>query len=94
MWVALFGLVIIVAAIVGGLFAGGIYTLVLIPLAVILAIPTFLSLLRRREAEGPGDTRAERNRQEAPLPRARTPVAPDVPAATPEDILGARREAM
>jgi hypothetical protein len=87
-------LIIIGAAIVGGLLAGGIYTIVLIPLAVLLAIPTAFSLLRRRGAQGPGDTSAERARVEAPLPHHRPEQLPDQPAAAPDDILAARRRAI
>lgn len=94
MWLGLFGLMIVVVAIVAGLFAGGIFTIVLIPIAIILAIPTLLSLLRHRGSAGPGDTAAERARVEAPLPHHRTPEVPaDQPAATPSDILDARRRA-
>jgi hypothetical protein len=94
MWIGLAGLIIVIAAILGGALAGGIYTIVLIPLAVLIAIPTFMSLLHRRDADGPDDKRTKRTRVEAPLPHHRPERAQAQPAATPDDILAARRRAM
>lgn len=76
-------------AIVGGTLAGGIFTIVLIPLAVIAFVTvvgyTYFSGAAERRASG----ERRRGRPSAP-PTAQQPSAPP-PPSTPEQLADARR---
>jgi hypothetical protein len=90
MWIYLVT-VLVVLAIVGGTLGGGVYTIVLIPLAAIVLIGTVVygMLTRVAEAGGGGDGDAGQQPRR-PLPRhqgsgGRVPTSPD-------RLVDARRE--
>jgi hypothetical protein len=82
----------IIAAFVGGSLAGGIYTIVFIPLAFIALITLFVAWLwgRSTGAAGAGTTSEPVNRANT-LPRTRGDSGGHVPAS-PEQLADLRRE--
>lgn len=89
MWLIWFAIPLVIFLIVGGLLAGGIFTIVFLPIAVIIALGAYLFTLwgrsssRRRRLPGEDEP-------VDPLPHtnhANTPSAP----ATADQLLDARR---
>ena len=92
MWFYPLLLVLVVLGIVGGTLAGGVFTLVLIPLAVIVAVSAIVYAMwgRAVEANAGGSTEATTTKTE-PLPHHRQ--RPTGRAATsPEGLADARRQ--
>lgn len=90
MWLFLPVVVLVAAAVVGGAFAGGIYTIVLIPLAVIALFAAivygyFTGGAQRHAEQGRGHSR----RPPAP-PTAQHDASASAPS-TPEELVDARR---
>ena len=84
----LFALVIL--AIVGGTLAGGVYTIVLVPLAVIaLAAWALFSLWARSMSARAGAEADATHTSDRPLPHRRR--RPGRVRATPEELVDARR---
>jgi uncharacterized protein (DUF58 family) len=52
MWLYFLALIFVVAGIVGGIAGGGIFTIVLVPIAFIIAVSTFLYSLWSRASTG------------------------------------------
>ncbi len=89
MWLFLPVVVLVVAAVVGGAFAGGIYTIVLIPLAVIALFGAlvygYFTGGAQRHAEGDRAT----SRPASP-PTAQHDATASAPS-TPDELVDARR---
>lgn len=83
MWLYVLAVFLIVVGIVGGLFGGGIFTIVLIPIALLmLAAAVFFSAqsreAKRREGSGAHATAADRPLPHAaPQPTGREPTSPE-----------------
>jgi uncharacterized membrane protein YfcA len=92
MWFYPLLLVLVVMAVVGGTLAGGVYTIVLIPLAVIaLACWAIYSLWGRALAGRPGASTEQTHGTDQPLPhRERRPTGRV--RTTPERLVDARRQ--
>lgn len=92
MWLGLVVVVGLVVAVVLSIVSGGIFTIVLLPLAILAALAAtasgvFGGLIRG----GRGTSRSSRGHESAPLPHA-APSESDVPT-TPEGLADARRAA-
>jgi hypothetical protein len=97
MWLAVLVFLIAVFAAIGGAFAGGVFTIVLIPLAAIALVTAIGSVYFARASQS-----AESRRQQPgdpssvdspnALPRTHT-RAPSHVQASPEGLADARREA-
>ena len=88
MWLYIFVIPLAIVMFVGGLLAGGIYTIVFLPIAVIIAAAAVLYTMWASSHE-PSQIRAEQERVE-PLPH--TGHANSAPApATPDQLVDARR---
>jgi hypothetical protein len=86
MWLYLIALVLVVVGIVGGIFAGGIFTIVLLPVAAILLLSGLgYSLIARAAAEKAGAADAEN-----PLPH-QPRRAPSHVRSSPERLADERR---
>jgi uncharacterized membrane protein len=88
MWLYLIAFTLILIGIVGGLFAGGIFTIVLLPLALILVLVAVLSAAAGRktpERDAIGETH-----DPAPLPSQPERPSGRVPTS-PERLADARR---
>ena len=88
------GLVLVVLAILFafvGIFAGGVFTIVLVPLAVIGAVSAAAALMSARAA-GITETLTEQPEPQAPgrVPRGEGPPPGEVPV-TPEEYVEARQ---
>jgi hypothetical protein len=92
MWFYPVLIVLVILAIVGGTVAGGVYTLVLIPLAVIVAVSVVLYGMwgRSMEARSGGSTEATAQSTE-PLPHQETRPSGRAPSS-PEALADARRQ--
>jgi hypothetical protein len=86
MWLYPIVIALIIAGIVGGIFAGGMFTIVLIPLAVVVLFSGLAySMMARAAEEKAGAADADR-----PLPHQR-PSGNGQEAHTPEQLADARR---
>jgi hypothetical protein len=88
MWLYMISLVLILIGIVGALAGGGIFTIVLIPLALVVLIVGLLSAAAGRKAPG-SDTTSDTHIPE-PLPHAPERPSGRVPTS-PEGLADARR---
>jgi hypothetical protein len=92
MWFYPLLVVLVILAIVGGTLAGGIYTIVLIPLAVIAAISAIVYLVWGRALEGSGGGATEATAAtRRPLPSQSRRPSGRV-RTTPERLADARRQ--
>ena len=89
MWLLLVVAVLALAGVIGGAFAGGIYTIVLIPIAVIALVAAIVYGYFTGGAERAAQRGRARRRPAAP-PTAQQSSAPEAPS-TPEDLADARR---
>ena len=91
MWVYLIVAALIVIGVVGGLTGGGIFTIVLIPLALIVLAASVLFSLWARAAQGSaGADVNDTHGSERPLPHS--PQQQSAPApSSPEALADARR---
>lgn len=94
MYLGLFLIVLAVLCLVGGIFSGGIFTIVLVPLAVIAAVTAAVALLSARAA-GMTETltRTKPLRWGSASAAAGSPPSPggEVPA-TPDEFVEARQK--
>lgn len=91
MWLIWFVIPLAIFLIVGGLLAGGIYTIVFLPIAVIIALGSYVFTLWGRSSSRDRPLPPE-DEPVRPLPRtdhANTTSAP----ATPDQFVDARRRA-
>jgi hypothetical protein len=85
-------LALVVVAIVGGIFGGGIFTIVLIPLAVIAFLSTVgYGLVARAAGAGEENTRAAHKQRRTDFQRHRQGSSGRVPTS-PEGLTDARRQ--
>jgi hypothetical protein len=81
---------LVVLGVVGGIFGGGIYTLVLVPIAVIAALTAVVLALWGRALEGSGNPEGEARRRNRPLPH-REPSSPSHVPTSPDRLIDERR---
>lgn len=97
MWLGLAIVVIAIAAVIAGAFAGGIFTIVLIPLAGLAIIALFISWLwgRATNTAGAGATTKPAESASsiaASLPRSRGDAGAAHVPTSPDRLADARRE--
>jgi uncharacterized protein (DUF58 family) len=85
MWFYIVAVVLVVLGIVGGIFGGGIFTIVLLPIAAIIVVS---SVVLRGAGEAAQQNEPSETREPA-LPHNR-PRSPEVPT-TPERLVDERR---
>lgn len=91
MWFYPLLVAVVILAIVGGTLAGGVYTIVLVPLAVIALLSWALfALWGRASARRSGAGSDASHTADRPLPHRRERPSGRV-RATPEDLVDARR---
>jgi hypothetical protein len=91
MWFYPVVLVLVILAIAGGSVAGGIYTIVLIPIAVIVAVSAIVYSLWGRALQGGGGVSTEASHTSSrPLPHGRRRPSGRAPSS-PEALADARR---
>ncbi len=88
MWLYLFAIPLAVVMFIGGLLAGGIFTIVFLPIAVILAAGAIIYTMWASSTD-PENIPGERERVE-PLPRTSHRNTPSAPS-TPDQLVDARR---
>ncbi len=88
MWLALPLLFVVLLALVGGLVVGGVYAIVLIPIAVIIAVfgAAYVVWARSKQAPPPD----ERHTEVDPLPHSGHSNTAATPS-TPDQLVDARR---
>ncbi len=98
MWLGLLAFVLLVVAVIGSIASGGIFTIILLPLAAIAIITAIVRAGMSRQARantGGGDRTREtvaeqRRREEPPLPHSAPPDPANHQPATPEQQVEAR----
>jgi hypothetical protein len=97
MWLGIFGVLILVLLLAAGIALGGIFTLILVPVAVVAGIGALISLLMARQSQiATGGDRKPTSTvsPERPLPRSAPEPGPPAEApTTPEGLADARRGA-
>ena len=92
MWFYPLLLALVVLAIVGGTLAGGIYTIVLVPVAVIVVVSAALYAMWGRAMEGSGGVSTDATHaSDQPLPHRRRRPSGRAPSS-PEAVADARRQ--
>lgn len=92
MWLYLIGVVLLIVGIVGGVLTGGIFTIVLLPLAALALISAFVFALLGRSAQGRSDSSTEApHTSDRPLPH-RQPADTGPEVSTPDQLADARRQ--
>jgi uncharacterized protein (DUF58 family) len=92
MYLGLLLVVLAVLFVIVGIFSGGVFTIVLVPLAVVAVVAAVVALLTARAAGISATLTKEPERQSPELvPRDAGPAAGDVPA-TPDDYVEARQK--
>lgn len=89
MWLAFPLFVAIIFMLVGGIFLGGIFTIVLVPLAFVVAVSAVGFLMWARAA-GASATIDEQRTAQKPLPHGAHRTSPVAPA-TPDQLIDARQ---
>ena len=91
MWLYLVALVLVLLGVVGGVASGGIFTIILIPLGLIVAVSAFMYASSARSAQGSarGETEASAGTN-SPLPHAPERDSGHV-ASSPERLADTRR---
>jgi hypothetical protein len=91
MWLYMFAVVLLLAGIVGGVFGGGIFTIVLVPVAFVIAASAFIFSMWGRASQGAAgagtDAHPSTNR---PLPHSFREDSGHAPSS-PERLADARR---
>ena len=91
MWVYLIAGVLFFIGVVGAAVGGGIFTIVLIPIAIIVAVSAFLFSLWGRSAQGSaGGSTHESHAPDRPLPTSHQRPSGRAPSS-PEGLADARR---
>lgn len=98
MWLGLFAVLILIVAVIGSIASGGIFTIVLLPLGIVMIGAAVVSrgLGRRAESQSAGGARTretaveQRRREEPPLPHSAPPDPANHQPATPDQALEAR----
>lgn len=89
MWLSFPTLILVVLMIIGGIIGGGVFTFVLVPVALITALVAIgLSVWSRSQARS--GTSSEAAQTGDPLPHSRRHNTPATPA-TPDDLVNARQ---
>ena len=92
MWFYPLLLALVVLAIVGGTLAGGIFTIVLVPLAAIALVSAVVYALWGRAMEGSAGARTDASHvSHEPLPHSRRRPSGRAPSS-PERLVDARRQ--
>jgi hypothetical protein len=89
MWLSLPVLILVVLMIIGGIIGGGIFTLVLVPVAVIILLVSIAVSGWSRSQER-GENPSEASLTGDPLPHSGRRNMPASPA-TPDDLVNARQ---
>ena len=88
MWLFWFVLPLAILLLIGGLLAGGIYTIVFLPIAVIITVGAIIYTMWAKSTQ-PANLPGERERVQ-PLPHTDHPNAAPAPS-TPDQLVDARR---
>jgi hypothetical protein len=90
MWLSFPILILVILLIIGAIIGGGVFTLVLVPVAVVVALAA-LTVSMWSRAQERGQSPSEAAQTGDPLPhsdRRNTPATP----ATPDDLVSARQQ--
>lgn len=92
MWFYPVLIALVILAIVGGTLAGGVFTLVLVPLAVVVAVSAVVYAMWGRAIQGSAGAATDAGTTtEAPLPHQRRRPSGRAPSS-PEGLADARRQ--
>ena len=89
MWLYIVAVFLFFVGIIGGVASGGIFTLIFIPLALIMLVVAVIVGMLGRAAQGDAETGSSQTTEPEPL--RHTPPQGAASPATPEDLADARR---
>lgn len=93
MWLYIIAVVLLILGIVGGVFTGGIFTIVVLPLGVIVLVAALAVGMRSRTAVSEtGGEKSTGATQPRPLPHTSRPQPGSVGTSSPEALVDARRQ--
>jgi len=91
MWLYIVIAVLVGVGLLGGVLLGGVFTIVLLPLALIVLISGIVYAMWNRSLEGSAGASTEASQvPDRPLPRERSPQSAPAPSS-PEQLADARR---
>ena len=90
MWLYIVAGFLFVVGVIGGVASGGIFTLIFIPLGLIMLVVAVIVGMLGRSAQGDAEMSSSTARTE-PEPLRHTPPQGAAAPATPEDLVDARR---
>jgi hypothetical protein len=90
MWLAFPLIFALVFALIGGVLLGGVFTLVLVPLVIVIAVSAFGYAIWARAA-GAAGSKEQPGTAGEPLPHSSHQNAPAAPA-TPDELVDARQK--
>ncbi len=93
MWLYMIAAVLLVLGLAGGVLTGGIFTIVVLPLGVIVLIAAFVMAMWSRTAvsESGGEKSASAG-EPRPLPHTHRPQPGSAGTSSPEELVDARRQ--
>ena len=89
MWLYIVAGFLVLLGLIGGVASGGIFTLIFIPLGLIMVVVAVVVGMWGRAAQGDAETGTSQTAEPAPL--RHTPPQGAASPATPEDLADARR---
>ena len=94
MWLYLIAAVLLILGVVGGALTGGIFTIVFLPLGVIVLIAAFVLAMRSRKTVGDvGEEKSVPAGEPRPLPHSDRAQPGSAGTSSPEELVDARRQA-
>jgi hypothetical protein len=94
MWLYMIAAVLLVVGLVGGVFTGGIFTIVVLPLGVIVLIAAFVFAMWSRTAvDETGGEKSMAAGEPRPLPHTNRAQPGSSGTTSPDELVDARRQA-
>jgi len=90
MWLYMIAVVLLVLGLFGSIFTGGIFTIIVLPLGVLVLVAAFVVAMWSRTAVGEESKPASEPR---PLPHSDRPQPGSSGTSTPDELVDARRQA-
>lgn len=91
MWLYIIAGFLFFVGIIGGVASGGIFTLIFIPLGLMMLVVAAIVGMGGRAAQGDANVTSSRSTRTEPEPLRHTPPQGAAAPATPEDLVDARR---
>jgi hypothetical protein len=93
MWLYMIAAVMLVLGLFGSILTGGIFTIIVLPLGVIVLIAAFVIAMWSRTGVSEGGEKSTSASEPRPLPHSDRPQPGSSGTSSPEELVDARRQA-